>query len=342
MKKITYSLFMVLGFVAFTNSNAQVSDLAIANPDATPSNTEGSININHYSRIGDVIYDNGPFITDASATPMESLLENNTTGLTLLGSSVNQTGLFSMTDDMVLPFDATITSFDFYAYQTGAPNTSSPLLGVSVQIWDGIPSDAGSSIVYGDLTTNVTGGSIYTGVDRFSETTVNGDRAIMIISATTAGLDLAAGTYWVEWSITGDAAFSGPWAPPITILGTAETGNALQGNGTAYSPVLSGAVGSESPQGMPFLVHGVENPLGVNDNLLSQISIFPNPTQDLLNVTVPSTVKVNSAVLYDVLGKNTGLQLVNGTINTSSLARGVYILNLQTDRGALTEKIVKQ
>jgi hypothetical protein len=82
--------------------------------------------------------------------------------------------------------------------------------------------------------------------------------------------------------------------------------------------------------------------LGVNDNLLSQISIFPNPTQDVLNVSVPSTIKINNVVLYDVVGKNTGLTLDNGTINTSSLARGIYILNIQTDRGALTEKIVKQ
>lgn len=82
--------------------------------------------------------------------------------------------------------------------------------------------------------------------------------------------------------------------------------------------------------------------LGNNDNALSQVSIFPNPAQDILNVSVPSTVKINSAVLFDVLGKDTGLTLSNGTINTSSLARGVYILNIQTDRGAITEKIVKQ
>jgi hypothetical protein len=343
MKKLTYSFFTVLGLVAFTNSNvlAQSSDLAIANPDANPSQVDGTLNIDHYTRFGDVIYDNGPFITDEAASPMVSLLENTTSGLTLLGTGVSQVGGFSLADEMVLPFDASITAIDFYAYQTGAPNVTSPLTAVSVQIWDGDPTDSGSSIVYGDLTTDVSGGSIYTGADRISETTVNGDRAIMIIAANTTDLELSAGTYWVEWAITGDAGFSGPWAPPITILGTTDTGNALQNNGTEYSPVASGAA-DEFPQGLPFLVHGVEISLGVNDNLLSQISIFPNPTQDILNVTVPSTVKINSAVLYDVLGKDTGLRLSNGTINTSSLARGVYILNIQTDRGALTEKIVKQ
>ncbi len=82
--------------------------------------------------------------------------------------------------------------------------------------------------------------------------------------------------------------------------------------------------------------------LGVNDNLSDVVSIFPNPTSDILNVRIPSGIQVKSAGLFDVLGKETGLRLVNGTINTSGLARGVYILNIQTDRGSLTEKIVKQ
>ena len=76
--------------------------------------------------------------------------------------------------------------------------------------------------------------------------------------------------------------------------------------------------------------------LGVEDNLADVASIFPNPATDVLNVDLPSNVNVESAVLFDVLGKNTGVTLENGTMNLSSLSRGVYILNLQTDRGTLT------
>jgi Secretion system C-terminal sorting domain len=82
--------------------------------------------------------------------------------------------------------------------------------------------------------------------------------------------------------------------------------------------------------------------LGINDNLADAVSIFPNPTTDVLNVSIPSNVEVKSVALFDVLGKDTGVRLSNGTINTSNLARGVYILNINTDRGSLTEKIVKQ
>ena len=82
--------------------------------------------------------------------------------------------------------------------------------------------------------------------------------------------------------------------------------------------------------------------LGVEDDISEYVSIFPNPANDILNVQVPSTVEIISANLYDVLGKDTNLQLVNGTINTSNLSRGVYILSLRTDIGSLTQKIVKQ
>ena len=82
--------------------------------------------------------------------------------------------------------------------------------------------------------------------------------------------------------------------------------------------------------------------LGVDDDISEYVSIYPNPANDVLNVNVPNTVEIISANLYDVLGKDTNLQLVNGTINTSNLSRGVYILSLRTDIGSLTQKIVKQ
>jgi hypothetical protein len=109
---------------------------------------------------------------------------------------------------------------------------------------------------------------------------------------------------------------------------------------SAWEQVFSG---NPTPPAHVFSIVGQCDPLlSVGENIGDLVSIFPNPTQDVLNVSVPSTVKINNVVLYDVVGKNTGLTLDNGTINTSSLARGIYILNIQTDRGALTEKIVKQ
>jgi len=85
-----------------------------------------------------------------------------------------------------------------------------------------------------------------------------------------------------------------------------------------------------------------EEVLGVNDNIAELASVYPNPAQNILNVAIPSSVEVNSAQLFDILGKDTGIQLVNGQMNTASLARGVYLLNVNTNAGTLTQKIVKE
>lgn len=85
-----------------------------------------------------------------------------------------------------------------------------------------------------------------------------------------------------------------------------------------------------------------EEPLSVGDNLAELISIYPNPVSNRLNIEMPSNIDVRSATIFDILGKNTGVRLVNGTMDTSNLVRGIYILNIETTSGTLTQKIVKQ
>jgi len=82
--------------------------------------------------------------------------------------------------------------------------------------------------------------------------------------------------------------------------------------------------------------------LGLGDNLSELVSIYPNPVQNRLNVEMPSNIDLLSSTLYDLLGRDTGVRLVNGTMNTSGLARGVYILNVDTNAGTITQKIIKQ
>jgi hypothetical protein len=107
-------------------------------------------------------------------------------------------------------------------------------------------------------------------------------------------------------------------------------------------PEYSTATDIGFPDAHYYLTVTGDEILGVDDVLANAASIFPNPTNDVLNIDLPSNVEILSANLYDILGKDTNLKLVDGTINTSNLARGVYILNVRTDVGSLTHKIVKQ
>ncbi len=82
--------------------------------------------------------------------------------------------------------------------------------------------------------------------------------------------------------------------------------------------------------------------LSVEDNNLQGVSVYPNPVKDILNVTIPVGAEVTNAKLFDVLGRDTGLTMSNGTINTAGLSNGIYMFSLETSEGNFTTKIVKQ
>lgn len=87
---------------------------------------------------------------------------------------------------------------------------------------------------------------------------------------------------------------------------------------------------------------GTDNLAIDSQELENNISLYPNPVNDRLNVEVSNAIEITAATMFDVLGKANPVQLNNGIINTSSLAAGVYILQLETNQGTLTKKIVKK
>ena len=67
------------------------------------------------------------------------------------------------------------------------------------------------------------------------------------------------GTYWIAWSLGGTLA-SGPWTPPQTLVGVANTGNCQQSTaGSAFAPILE--AGSTAPNGCPFILEGATLPV---------------------------------------------------------------------------------
>ena len=74
------------------------------------------------------------------------------------------------------------------------------------------------------------------------------------------------GTYWVAWQTDGTLS-SGPWAPPVTILGQTTTGNGQQSiTGGPYAPVSD--VGG---QGFPFIIEGQSGPISVESSSWTQV-----------------------------------------------------------------------
>jgi hypothetical protein len=81
----------------------------------------------------------------------------------------------------------------------------------------------------------------------------------------------------------------------------------------------------------------------VEDNNLLKISLYPNPTNNMLNISAKSTIK--SAVIYNVLGKvvkNITINKVSDNIDVSSLNSGIYIIKYAIDNSVGTMKFIKE
>src|SRR5690554_1627482 len=198
-----------------------------------------------------VVYDNGPHV-NMPGTPDLSILESATLGMDTYGANITHPS-FSIADDFELVAETEITGVSAYAYQTGATTTT--INEIYVTIWDGDPS-GGGAVVWGDQTTNVFDSAEEVNAYRVLETDQGArNRIIQKVNASISGLILDAGTYWLEYSMKGTAS-SGPWQPPIAILGEATTGDALQKVSTGWQPWLDS--GTNTPQGLPFQIEGIE------------------------------------------------------------------------------------
>ena len=81
--------------------------------------------------------------------------------------------------------------------------------------------------------------------------------------------------------------------------------------------------------------------LSVNDNILSQLSVYPNPTNDIVTVKMPSNIEVVSMKLFDVLGNLVLKNANTSRLDVSNLSSGLYLLDITTTAGSVSKKIVR-
>ena len=70
----------------------------------------------------------------------------------------------------------------------------------------------------------------------------------------------------------------------------------------------------------------------------SYISVYPNPTSGLVNITAPE----NITTVFDLNGKLLITEKNNTIIDLGVLPLGVYMFNIATPRGLIIKKVVKQ
>lgn len=84
--------------------------------------------------------------------------------------------------------------------------------------------------------------------------------------------------------------------------------------------------------------------LGIVDTMVDNlISIYPNPTNDMIHVKSQSAIQ--SLQLFDVQGRLLQTRISenqNETIDLTSKASGVYFVKIATEKGAKIEKVIKK
>lgn len=159
-----------------------------------------------------------------------------------------------LSDDFVVPQTWNVESVTIYAYQTSSGIVST-MTGGYIQIWNGKLNQGGTKI-WGDLITNRLTSTAFSNAYRVSDNNLtNTDRPVMLITLSTPGLVLQPGIYWIDFTLAGSLS-SGPWVPPITITGQNITGDAIQytGNTSSWQNLVDS--GTNTAQGIPFVING--------------------------------------------------------------------------------------
>jgi hypothetical protein len=213
-----------------------------------------------------IIYDNGPLVTHpgggfggADASAVQTGLGMSIYGF---GHQVDEDNWIA--DDFTVPSGGwNIGGFGFYAYQTnsGLPST---ITAVHLVIFDGPPDNTGSNVVFGNTFTNRLTSSDFTNIYRALDTDLLNNARPVFLNSCLFDLFLPQGDYWVIWQTDGSLT-SGPWAPPITVLGQTSTGNGMQSidNGSTWAGAEDS--GTLTPQGFPFLVYGPSAPVPLSN-----------------------------------------------------------------------------
>jgi len=72
------------------------------------------------------------------------------------------------------------------------------------------------------------------------------------------------------------------------------------------------------------------------------VRVYPNPATTLLNVDIPEGLIVQKVIMTNLLGQTVYTGTQNTVIDVSSLANGVYLLNILTNNGSLSSKFIKE
>jgi Leucine-rich repeat (LRR) protein len=81
--------------------------------------------------------------------------------------------------------------------------------------------------------------------------------------------------------------------------------------------------------------------LSVGDQELNEsISIYPNPVKNSLNISIKQDGNYSIMAMNGQVVKKGRIAIGENTLDVSSLTQGIYLINLKTDKGNVTKKLI--
>lgn len=116
--------------------------------------------------------------------------------------------------------------------------------------------------------------------------------------------------------------------------------NPVPGGTYTVTVTHKGNLRNFTPQNYSLIISGANDLNSVSDKEVSKFGIYPNPAQDILNITLDNSFLGSNthAMLYDIQGRmvrDFGSAQTN--LDVSGVGSGVYLLTVNVNNGAYTE-----
>ena len=165
-----------------------------------------------------------------------------------------------------------------------------------------------------------------------------------------------------ELVVSGSSASAATLSGTFTVPSTAKTGNTRMrlvmsdasattscnsysyGETEDYTVTITGGAAlltaTAGVAGLTSLT-GTVTPIG--NELAKQLEVYPNPASDAVRLVLPGNAEATSVMLTDVRGARViGATFSNGTLDISSLARGMYTLSVSDGQKVFHQRFVKE
>jgi len=219
-----------------------------------------------------VLWNNGPVATGpaVNCVGQQSLNQNVSECTTTAGWSADSSENNSVADDFTLSQRSILDVAVLYAYEVQVGVTQPTITAATVRIHTGQPSSPGNQVLV--TKTALSSPVDATDVYRQTESAPDCNRRLQRVAVDLEGLILDPGTYWISFQMLGGPS-SGPWVPPVTILGELSKpgANGLRSSaGSNFGPATSSTNGPCPPPLPPtyiddhvFVIEGRVEPVVV-------------------------------------------------------------------------------